>query len=479
MASFREHLKNVAGLVPPIRRLMDQRDSLQRENAALHKDLDAKAIENNSLRTRLQTAWREIPEIWQPPGHFYSPIPAVRELKTIEEEIFNAPPRIRGVDLNESEQLDLLKIFAGYYADQPFSEHKQPGRRYFFDNPNYTYSDAIVLYCMIRHLRPGRIVEIGSGYSSCAMLDVNELLFDNSIECTFIDPYPQLLQGLIQPSDKKRVRILARKVQEVDDAVFKELEPSDILFIDSSHLSKTGSDVNYIYFRILPLLREGVYIHVHDVFYPFEYPKEWVYEGRAWNEAYLVRAFLQYNRAFQIKFFNSFLIAAHREVFQRNMPLCLKCPCANLWLKKTIHDPDLDRAGERSERKARPVPEVIEPFRTEHARFLGEGWHEPEGTHCWTTEVAEVEVGGLENRREIEISGFSPLDATQLSAKIGGTPAGMFQLRTSGAFKVKFQIPEQEHGKSPATLRLAVDRIYQPQNDSRKLGLSITRIEAC
>src|SRR5215471_10854007 len=142
MASFREHLKNVAGLVPPIRRLMDQRDSLQRENAALHKDLDAKAIENNSLRTRLQTAWREIPEIWQPPGHFYSPIPAIRELKTIEEEIFSAPPRIRGVDLNESEQLDLLKIFAGYYVDQPFSEQKQPGRRYFFENPNYTYSDA-------------------------------------------------------------------------------------------------------------------------------------------------------------------------------------------------------------------------------------------------------------------------------------------------------------------------------------------------
>src|SRR4030095_4726256 len=110
MASLREHLRNVAGIFPPIRRLMDQRDSLQRENAALHQDLDSMAIENNSLRTRLQTAWREIPEIWPPPGHFYSPIPAVRELKSIEDEIFNAPPRIRGVDLNESEQLDLLRV---------------------------------------------------------------------------------------------------------------------------------------------------------------------------------------------------------------------------------------------------------------------------------------------------------------------------------------------------------------------------------
>ena len=479
MASIRDHLRNVAGIFPPIRRLMDQRDSLQRENVALHKDLDAMAAENNSLRTRLQTAWREIPEIWQPPGHFYSPIPAVPELKSIEDEIFNDPPRIRGVDLNEKEQLDLLREFAGYYAEQPFSEQKQTGRRYFFENPNYSYSDAIALYCMIRHLRPRRIVEIGSGYSSCAMLDVNELFFDNSIECTFIDPYPQLLRELIQPSDKKRVRILGRKVQEVDDDVFRELGPSDILFIDSSHLSKTGSDVNYIYFRILPLLREGVYIHVHDVFYPFEYPKEWVYQGRAWNEAYLLRAFMQYNRAFQIKFFNSFLIARHRDVFERSMPLFLKCPGANLWLKKTLHDPELDRAGDRSERKSTPVPAVIEPFRAEHARFLREGWHEPEGTHCWTTEVAEVEIGGLETHREVEISGFSPLDATQLSVDIGNTLSGTVQLGTSGVFKLKFQIPEPAHGKSTATLRLVVNPVYQAPNDSRKLGLSITRIEVC
>jgi hypothetical protein len=85
----------------------------------------------------------------------------------------------------------------------------------------------------------------------------------------------------------------------------------------------------------------------------------------------------------------------------------------------------------------------------------------------------------LETRHEIEISGFSPLDATQLSAEIGNTPAGTVQLGTSGAFKVKFQIPGQEHGGSSATLRLAVNRVYHAPNDSRKLGLSITRIEAC
>jgi hypothetical protein len=479
MSSFKDSLRHAARLFPPIRRLIDHRDLLQREKEALEKDLDAKAVEIDALRTRLQTAWREIPEIWRPPGHFYSPIPAIGELKSIEDEIFDIPPRIRGVDLNEKEQLELLRQFGGYYAEQPFSEQKQPGRRYFFENPNYSYSDAIVLYCMMRHLRPRRIVEIGSGYSSCAMLDVNELFFDNSIECTFIDPYPQLLRELLNPSDKERIRIVGRKVQDVDDAVFRELRDGDILFIDSSHLSKTGSDVNYIVFRVLPLLREGVYIHVHDVFYPFEYPKDWVYEGRAWNEAYLLRAFLQYNRAFQIKFFNSFLLARHRDMIERLMPLCLKCPGANLWLKKTVHDAELDRAGDLSVRRPVPVPEVIEPFRAEHWRFLGEGWHEAEGTHCWSSECAEVEIGGLESRHEIAISGFSPLDATRLSAEIGNTPAGTVQLGSSGLFTVKFQVPEQQHGRSSAMFRFVVDRVYQPPNDPRKLGLSVTRIEAC
>src|SRR5207237_8125791 len=138
--------------------------------------------------------------------------------------------------------------------------------------------------------------------------DVNELFFDNAIQCTFIDPYPQLLRTLMKESDFARTRIIGQRVQDVDVGIFRELEASDILFIDSSHVAKTGSDVNYILFKILPLLNEGVLIHFHDIFYPFEYPVDWVYEGRSWNEAYLLRAFMQYNEAFEIQFFNSFLI---------------------------------------------------------------------------------------------------------------------------------------------------------------------------
>src|SRR5207244_12672121 len=140
---------------------------------------------------------------------------------------------------------------AAFYGVQPFSVEPIPGRRYRFENPNYSYNDAIVLYGMMRHAQPHRIVEIGSGYSSCAMLDVNELFFDNSIACTFIDPYPQLLRDVIKESDRERIRILGQRVQEVDVNVFLELKAGDILFIDSSHVAKTGSDVNYIVFKIL------------------------------------------------------------------------------------------------------------------------------------------------------------------------------------------------------------------------------------
>src|SRR5215467_5151994 len=295
MSTFRSKLKSAATLIPPIRRLIAERDALRVRSEVLDKQLQQLQTEMNALRREFDAASAKLQEIWVPPGHFYSPIPAITEVKINEEEIFEHPPKIRGIDLRENEQLDLLKRFSTFYSEQPFTAEPQPGRRYYFENPNYSYNDAIVLYCMMRHVKPRRMMEIGSGYSSCAMLDVNELFFDNSISCTFIDPYPQLLRDLLNDSDHLRIQVIPRKVQDVDIQMFRELQSGDILFVDSSHVTKTGSDVNYIVFKILPLLREGVHVHFHDIFYPFEYPLDWVYEGRGWNEAYLVRAFLQYN----------------------------------------------------------------------------------------------------------------------------------------------------------------------------------------
>ncbi len=131
----------------------------------------------------------------------------------------------------------------------PFRAQKTAGMRYYFENPAYSYSDAILLHCMLRHVRPKRIIEIGSGFSSCATLDTNEIFFDNAIATTFIEPFPALLLSLITEEDRKRITIIPRRLQDVDLAEFAQLEAGDILFIDSTHVSKVNSDVNRIFSR--------------------------------------------------------------------------------------------------------------------------------------------------------------------------------------------------------------------------------------
>lgn len=283
---------------------------------------------------RLTAELTEYKRGW-PPGHFYSPVPSIEEVRRREDIIFGTPPReIPGVDLNEEGQLGLLEQLARYYDEQPFRPQKVSDRRYFFENPNYSYGEAIVLYAMIRHLRPTNIVEVGSGYSSCAILDTSELFFDGTINCTFVDPYPELLLSLIEDARPASVRIVDRSVQDVRDELFAQLRQGDILFIDSTHVAKVGSDVNHIFADVLPAVSPGVYVHFHDIFYPFEYPKKWIYEGRAWNEAYVLRSFLQFNRGFEIVYFNSFLAEFHEARLRELMPLSMKAPGSSIWLRR-------------------------------------------------------------------------------------------------------------------------------------------------
>ncbi|MDZ7784588.1 MAG: class I SAM-dependent methyltransferase [Halioglobus sp.] len=162
--------------------------------------------------------------------------------------------------------------------EMPFQDAPAPGLRYHFENEAYTYGDGILTYCMIRHLAPSKVIEVGSGFSSCLILDTNELFFNGAIETTFIEPYPQLLNSLITKEDAGSIKLIPERLQDVDTSVFDALHAGDILFIDSTHVSKIDSDVNYLFFEILPRLEKGVTIHFHDIFYPFEYPRWWVYE---------------------------------------------------------------------------------------------------------------------------------------------------------------------------------------------------------
>jgi len=270
------------------------------------------------------------------PGHFYSPIPSITDVQRDESRIYGAVPgRLPGVNLNEDKQVELLKHFSDtYYRELPWKDEKTPGLRYYYLNPSYSYSDGIFLFSMLRHVHPARVIEIGSGFTSALMMDTNELFFDNSIELTFIEPYPNLLNDVMTEEDMDRVKVVKDRMQDVPLSTFESLAEGDILFVDSTHVSKVGSDVNRIFFEILPALPGGVYIHFHDIFYPFELPKSWVYDGIYWNENYILHAFLEYNNQFEIVLFNTYMERFHREFFESSMPLCLKNEGGSIWLKK-------------------------------------------------------------------------------------------------------------------------------------------------
>jgi hypothetical protein len=158
---------------------------------------------------------------------------------------------------------------------------------------------------MFCEYKPAHVVEIGSGFSSAALLDCAEYLSFNT-KFAFVDPFPDRLNALLRPADKLNCEVHSCRVQDIDTKVFDSLGSNDLLFIDSSHVSKVGSDVNFLVHEILPSLQSGVLIHIHDIYWPFEYPEKWFKSGICWNEAYLVRAFLSNNSDFQIVCFSDY-----------------------------------------------------------------------------------------------------------------------------------------------------------------------------
>jgi len=236
--------------------------------------------------------------------------------------------------MNESGQLETLAKFEEMYSSIDFPESESSTHRYYYENPYYGYSDAIMLHCMMRLKKPRKIIEVGSGYSSAAMLDTNERHLNHSIQFTFIEPYSDRLNSLILPSDRSSIDIIESRVQDVPVGTFQQLTAGDFLFIDSTHVSKTGSDVNYLLFDVLPVLNPGVYVHIHDILFPFEYPKEWVFGGRSWNESYVLRAFLAFNSQFTIEMMNTYLEHLYPQRFFERMPLCMKNTGGSIWLRR-------------------------------------------------------------------------------------------------------------------------------------------------
>jgi len=273
---------------------------------------------------------------WVAPGHFYSPLPAPadteRALRWREAALAAAgDDELPGVDLNADGQRALAKTLSGFFADVPTG--RTEGWRYHPDNSMYGLADAAVYHAMLRHARPRRVVEVGSGYSSAIALDTADRHLPG-VEFTFIEPYPQRLLGLLTEQDRERCTLLRKPVQEAGMEPYEALAAGDILFIDSTHVSKAGSDVNFLFFEVLPRLAEGVLVHVHDVLWPFEYPAGWLREGRAWTEAYLLRAFLTHNSAFGIELFNSWLWHREPSLVRELLPAVADQLPGGIWLRR-------------------------------------------------------------------------------------------------------------------------------------------------
>lgn len=254
-----------------------------------------------------------------PIGHFYSPIADPEDLRKREKRIWAQSNEMPGINLNAHSQLDLLKALEPYTHDINWSiEQPEESTRYFYSNDQYPVLDAEFLYAMLRHFRPKQMIEVGSGWSSLITAEVNRIHLGNTLEFTCIEPYPRqfLIDGVAGIT-----RLIRERVEDVELTFFDRLDAGDILFIDSSHVSKAGSDVNYLFFEIIPRLKPGVIVHIHDIFLPDEYPKIWVIDqGRNWNEQYLVRAFLQFNSEWKVLWASHFMGTRYTKQVQSTFP---------------------------------------------------------------------------------------------------------------------------------------------------------------
>ena len=249
-------------------------------------------------------------DTYSPAGHYYSPtaLPSERRRQGVWDSASDLP----GIDTNDTEQLDLARRLAAVRPE--FTP-----RRWNAADSNTMFGDidARVLFAVIALLRPPRIIEVGSGYSTAVMLDAGEAM-SSTAAITCIEPYPERLQSLLRPEDS--VELLAVPVQDVPHERFTSLSAGDLLFIDSTHVAKPGSDVLRLYLDVLPRLPAGVIVHVHDIFWPFSYRQEWLDEGRDWTEAYLLRALLTDSPSWEIMLFNDWLWTQHRDVGETIAP---------------------------------------------------------------------------------------------------------------------------------------------------------------
>jgi predicted O-methyltransferase YrrM len=258
------------------------------------------------LVSRLFEVWYDMPF---PPSHYYSPLPDIRSVKR------NLPRWYKedtspGVDWNLQEQLELIEHLRPYSSEvdslPPFSEVNHGGY-----GPGYGEVEAHFLYMMLRHVKPSKVIEIGSGVSTfytLTALETNREKDNLVSNLTCVEPYPNNKLRVL--ASERNIHFRECEVQDAGVELFQELSANDVLFIDSSHVSKKDSDVDFLFLDVLPRLRKDVIVHIHDISFPMPaLPLEhFLFDNYLfWNEGALVKAFLTFNSAFRIVLCQSYL----------------------------------------------------------------------------------------------------------------------------------------------------------------------------
>ena len=249
-----------------------------------------------------------------PAGHFYSPV--VDPATIARSRVWPDRPDIRGIDFNDASHVQILsELFPRFMRDYdypPVLPVTPTLASFFGNNPHFSMLDAPALFVLLRAWKPRRIIEVGSGFSTLLMADINRRFLEREVNISCIDPYPPpFLRHGVDGIDRQ----VERRVQELPLEHFADLQAGDLLFIDSSHVAKTDSDVNFLFFDVFPRLAAGVLVHLHDIFLPRDYPPDWVLgENRSWNEQYLLRALLMHSSGFEVLFGCSYAFWRYPEL---------------------------------------------------------------------------------------------------------------------------------------------------------------------
>jgi hypothetical protein len=279
------------------------------------------------------------------PVHFYSPVPDIEDLE--RRNWFDRESPLRGIDWRLDEQLALLAKLGGMFGnecDWPAENTCRP-MKFYTENQSFSFGCAASTHAILRYFQPKHVIEIGSGYSSLIISGALQRNSRSDGQYSIVDPYPQPWISQIP----MLTNLHNTRVELSDEHLFRKLRNGDVLFIDSGHTVRTGSDVNFLILDILPLLAQGVIVHFHDIHLPHDYAKVYFTNPafrNFWTEAYLLQAFLCFNHEYSVQLAMGYIMGHHIENFITSFPhynpVVHKALSGSFWIRRNIRSLEHD-----------------------------------------------------------------------------------------------------------------------------------------